>query len=127
VRTSWQIWGSLAGFSSTFVLRRNIAGNASGRQEGRITVLSAPAVFLVLFTFPGRRWFMTFRSAEDLRTLYEKKGVTTDKEIIVYCRLSHRASFTWFVLTYMLGYPRVRVYDGSWTEWGSIVGVPIEK
>lgn len=69
----------------------------------------------------------TFRSAEELRTLYEEKGVTTDKEIIVYCRLSHRASFTWFVLTYLLGYARVRVYDGSWTEWGSVVGVPIEK
>lgn len=65
--------------------------------------------------------------AEELGALYEEKGVTTDKEIIVYCRLSHRASFTWFVLTYLLGYPRVRVYDGSWTEWGSVVGVPIEK
>lgn len=69
----------------------------------------------------------TFRSAPELSALYEGKRVIPEKEIIVYCRLGHRASFTWFVLTYLLGYPRVRLYDGSWTEWGSIVGVPIEK
>jgi thiosulfate/3-mercaptopyruvate sulfurtransferase len=59
--------------------------------------------------------------------LYTVKNVTADKEIIVYCRLGHRASFAWFALTCLLGYPKVRLYDGSWTEWGSIVGVPIEK
>jgi thiosulfate/3-mercaptopyruvate sulfurtransferase len=69
----------------------------------------------------------TFKSPDELRALYEEKGVTADKEIIVYCRLGHRASFAWFALTCLLGYPKVRLYDGSWTEWGSIVGVPIEK
>lgn len=69
----------------------------------------------------------TFKSPDELRALYEEKGVTPDKEIIVYCRLGHRASFAWFALTCLLGYPKVRLYDGSWTEWGSIVGVPIEK
>jgi thiosulfate/3-mercaptopyruvate sulfurtransferase len=69
----------------------------------------------------------TFKSADELMGLYTVKNVTPEKEIIVYCRLGHRASFAWFVLTYLLGYPRVRLYDGSWTEWGSIVGVPIEK
>jgi len=54
-----------------------------------------------------------------------KRGATPDKEIVCYCRLSHRASLGWFVARYILGYPRVKVYDGSWTEWGSVVGLPI--
>jgi len=69
----------------------------------------------------------TFKSREELRALYEGKGVTPDKEVVTYCRIGERSSLTWFTLTYLLGYPRVRNYDGSWTEWGSLVGVPIEK
>ena len=69
----------------------------------------------------------TFKAPDDLRKLYESKGIHPDKEIIAYCRIGERSSLTWFTLKYLLGYPRVRNYDGSWTEWGSLVGVPIEK
>jgi thiosulfate/3-mercaptopyruvate sulfurtransferase len=69
----------------------------------------------------------TFKSAEELRKLYEGEGVTSDKEIIAYCRIGERSSHTWFVLTYLLGYPKVKNYDGSWTEWGNLVAAPIEK
>ncbi|MGA7733548.1 MAG: sulfurtransferase [Chloroflexia bacterium] len=69
----------------------------------------------------------TFKSAEDLRGIYEGPGVTGDKDVVAYCRIGERSSHTWFVLTYLLGYPNVRNYDGSWTEWGNLVGVPIEK
>jgi thiosulfate/3-mercaptopyruvate sulfurtransferase len=69
----------------------------------------------------------TFKSAEELRALYEGKGITTDKEVVAYCRIGERSSHTWFALYYLLGYPTVRNYDGSWTEWGSLIGVPIEK
>lgn len=70
----------------------------------------------------------TFKTAEELREIYEKEaGVKPDDDIIVYCRIGERSSHTWFVLTYLLGYPHVRNYDGSWTEWGNLVGVPIEK
>ena len=69
----------------------------------------------------------TFKSAEELRMLYTGKGITPDKEVVAYCRIGERSSHTWFVLHYLLGYPRVRNYDGSWTEWGSLIGAPIEK
>jgi thiosulfate/3-mercaptopyruvate sulfurtransferase len=69
----------------------------------------------------------TFKSADDLRTLYGGKGVNGEKEVIAYCRIGERSSHTWFVLSYLLGYPNVRNYDGSWTEWGSLIGAPIEK
>jgi thiosulfate/3-mercaptopyruvate sulfurtransferase len=69
----------------------------------------------------------TFKSADDLRQLYEGKGVTPDKDVVAYCRIGERSSHSWFVLKYLLGYPNVRNYDGSWTEWGSMVGMPIEK
>ncbi len=69
----------------------------------------------------------TFKSASALRQLYADHGVTPDKDIITYCRIGERSSHTWFVLTYLLGYPKVRNYDGSWTEWGNLVNAPIEK
>jgi len=69
----------------------------------------------------------TFKSADELRALYDPEGITPDKDIIAYCRIGERSSHTWFVLTYLLGYPNVRNYDGSWTEYGSMVNVPIEK
>jgi len=67
----------------------------------------------------------TFKSADELRALYESKGITPDKEVVTYCRIGERSSHSWFVLHELLGYPVVRNYDGSWTEWGSMVGVPI--
>ncbi len=69
----------------------------------------------------------TFKSADELKNLYESKGITTDKEIITYCRIGERSSHTWFVLKYLLGYPNVKNYDGSWTEWGNMIANPIEK
>ncbi len=69
----------------------------------------------------------TFKTADELRSLYESKGVTSDKEVIAYCRIGERSSHTWFALYYLLGYPKVRNYDGSWTEWGSLIEAPIEK
>jgi thiosulfate/3-mercaptopyruvate sulfurtransferase len=69
----------------------------------------------------------TFKSADELRALYEDKGIARNKETIAYCRIGERSSHTWFVLKYLLGHPKVRNYDGSWTEWGSLIGVPIEK
>jgi thiosulfate/3-mercaptopyruvate sulfurtransferase len=70
----------------------------------------------------------TFKSAEQLRAIYEgEQGLNPDDDVIAYCRIGERSSHTWFVLTYLLGYPKVRNYDGSWTEWGNSVGVPIEK
>jgi thiosulfate/3-mercaptopyruvate sulfurtransferase len=69
----------------------------------------------------------TFKSTEELRQLYFGRDITPDKDIISYCRIGERSAHTWFVLTYLLGYPRVRNYDGSWTEWGNLVKAPIEK
>jgi thiosulfate/3-mercaptopyruvate sulfurtransferase len=69
----------------------------------------------------------TFKPVDELRTLYEAKGITPDKDIIAYCRIGERSSHSWFVLHELLGYQRVRNYDGSWTEYGSLIGVPIEK
>lgn len=69
----------------------------------------------------------TFKAAEDLLEMYQSHGITPEKEIIAYCRIGERSSHTWFVLRYLLGYPHVRNYDGSWTEWGNLVGVPIRR
>ncbi|HEX7088130.1 MAG TPA: sulfurtransferase [Vicinamibacterales bacterium] len=69
----------------------------------------------------------TFKSPEELRKLYEGAGVTPDKPVIAYCRIGERSSHSWFVLKYLLGYPDVKNYDGSWTEWGNLVGAPVER
>jgi thiosulfate/3-mercaptopyruvate sulfurtransferase len=69
----------------------------------------------------------TFKAVEELKTIYESKGVTSDKDVICYCRIGERSSHSWFVLKYLLGYPQVRNYDGSWTEWGNMIGNPVEK
>jgi thiosulfate/3-mercaptopyruvate sulfurtransferase len=69
----------------------------------------------------------TFRSADELRALYEGEGITGDREVIAYCRIGERSSHTWFALTELLGYRNVKNYDGSWTEYGSLVGAPVEK
>ena len=69
----------------------------------------------------------TFKSADELKALYEAEGITGDREIIAYCRIGERSSHTWFALTELLGYGAVKNYDGSWTEYGSLVGVPVEK
>ncbi|MDQ3992935.1 MAG: sulfurtransferase [Actinomycetota bacterium] len=69
----------------------------------------------------------TFKSAGELRELYGGRGVTPDQEVVAYCRIGERSAHTWFVLRELLGYDRVRNYDGSWTEWGNLVDVPIER
>jgi thiosulfate/3-mercaptopyruvate sulfurtransferase len=69
----------------------------------------------------------TFKSPEELEALYAGQGVTPDKNVIAYCRIGERSSHSWFVLKYLLGYPNVVNYDGSWTEWGNLVGAPVEK
>jgi len=69
----------------------------------------------------------TFLSADQLSQLYQGEGVTPDQEVVAYCRIGERSAHTWFVLRELLGYPNVRNYDGSWTEWGSLVKAPIEK
>ena len=69
----------------------------------------------------------TFKGVEELKQNYVPKGVTPDKDVICYCRIGERSSHSWFVLKYLLGYPKVRNYDGSWTEWGNMIGNPVEK
>jgi thiosulfate/3-mercaptopyruvate sulfurtransferase len=69
----------------------------------------------------------TFKSADDLKALYSAEGADPSKPAIAYCRIGERSSHTWFVLKYLLGFDNVKNYDGSWTEWGNLVGAPVEK
>lgn len=69
----------------------------------------------------------SFKTREELEKVFFSKGVTPEKEVFTYCRIGERSSYSWFVLKYLLGFEKVRNYDGSWTEWGNLVAVPIEK
>jgi thiosulfate/3-mercaptopyruvate sulfurtransferase len=69
----------------------------------------------------------TFKPDDELRHIYTERGIRPEQEVLAYCRIGERSSHTWFVLKYLLGYPSVRNYDGSWTEWGNLVGVPVKK
>lgn len=69
----------------------------------------------------------TFKSKEELKELYEQQGITPDKDVVAYCRIGERSAHSWFVLHELLGYPNVKNYDGSWTEWGNLIDAPIEK
>jgi thiosulfate/3-mercaptopyruvate sulfurtransferase len=69
----------------------------------------------------------TFKSYDDLRALYSAQGITGDQPVIAYCRIGERSSLTWFALKHLLGFKDVKNYDGSWTEWGNLVGAPVEK
>ncbi len=69
----------------------------------------------------------TFKSADELKSLYESAGVTPDKHVVAYCRIGERSSLTWFALKYLLGYDDVKNYDGSWTEWGNLVNAPVAR
>jgi len=69
----------------------------------------------------------TFKTADELKSLYASEGVDGSRPVIAYCRIGERSSHSWFVLKYLLGYRDVTNYDGSWTEWGNLVGVPIER
>jgi thiosulfate/3-mercaptopyruvate sulfurtransferase len=96
-------------------------------QEGAQRGGHIPGAFSIPWAQAVKPEDSTFKSREDLTALYQKNGVTPDKDVIAYCRIGERSAHTWFVLTYLLGYPKVRNYDGSWTEWGNLVNVPIKK
>lgn len=69
----------------------------------------------------------TFKSMDELQALYSSKGITPDKQIFPYCAIGGRSGYTWFILKYLLGYPSVRNYDGSWNQWSRISDAPVEK
>lgn len=103
---------------------------------GRVTAQGGSATAQRAGHIPGARsipWDLvcekdgTFKSAAELRAMFETKGVSPDKEVITYSRAGERSSHTWFVLKHLLGYPVVKNYDGSWVEWGNLVGVAIEQ
>jgi thiosulfate/3-mercaptopyruvate sulfurtransferase len=69
----------------------------------------------------------TFKTFDELKSLYQKEGIIGTKPVIAYCRIGERSSHSWFVLKYLLGFKDVKNYDGSWTEWGNLVGAPVER
>jgi thiosulfate/3-mercaptopyruvate sulfurtransferase len=96
-------------------------------QEGAMRGGHIPGAVSIPWSMAVNEADSTFKSAQELRALYEGNGVQSNGEIIAYCRIGERSSLTWFVLKYLLGYPTVKNYDGSWTEWGNLVDAPIEK
>jgi thiosulfate/3-mercaptopyruvate sulfurtransferase len=96
-------------------------------QEGAMRGGHIPGAVSIPWSMAVNEADSTFNSPEQLKALYEGRDIRPDKEIIAYCRIGERSSLTWFVLKYLLGYPNVRNYDGSWTEWGNLVDAPIEK
>ncbi|WP_217503089.1 sulfurtransferase [Streptomyces lunaelactis] len=113
--------------------RRTVPGGVPGREAGAPS--PAPGAGTGAGHIPGAAnvpWAQaanedgTFKSADDLKELYARKGITPDREIIAYCRIGERSSHTWFALHELLGYPDVKNYDGSWTEYDSPVRAPVE-
>jgi thiosulfate/3-mercaptopyruvate sulfurtransferase len=96
-------------------------------QEGATRGGHIPGAANIPWSQAVREADSTFKSVDELQLLYTGKGITSDQDIIAYCRIGERSSHTWFVLKYLLGYPKVKNYDGSWTEWGNLVDAPIEK
>jgi thiosulfate/3-mercaptopyruvate sulfurtransferase len=96
-------------------------------QEGATRGGHIPGAVNIPWSKAVREEDSTFKPVAELRELYESQGVRPDEEVIAYCRIGERSSLTWFVLKYLLGYENVKNYDGSWTEWGNLVGAPIEK
>ena len=127
------------------VLQRAIAGDGAwvdvrSPEEYRGELLAPPHLPQEQAQVPGHipgaaniTWSKTvredgsFKSADELRELYEAEGITPDKDVVAYCRIGERSSHSWFVLRELLGFERVRNYDGSWTEYGSLVGAPVER
>ena len=107
-----------------------MGGTVGGHIPGAVNVPTAAELDNGQF----RRWIMpttnsdgTFKSADALRALFSSKGITPDKVIITYCVRGGLSTHLWFVLKYLVGYPNVREYDGSWAEWGNLTGVPVER
>jgi thiosulfate/3-mercaptopyruvate sulfurtransferase len=96
-------------------------------QEGALRGGHIPGAQSIPWAQAVRQEDSTFKSADEIKQLYDGKGITPDKDVVVYCRIGERSSLTWFVLHELMGYPKVRNYDGSWTEWGNVVGLPIEN
>jgi thiosulfate/3-mercaptopyruvate sulfurtransferase len=96
-------------------------------QEGATRGGHIPGAVNIPWSQAVRESDSTFKSADELKELYQGKQINAGDDIIAYCRIGERSSLTWFVLKYLLGYPNVRNYDGSWTEWGNLVDAPIEK
>jgi len=118
--------GALVDVRSPGEFSGKLLAPANWQQEGAQRGGHIPGAINIPWAMAVRR-DGTFKSAEELRALYAGHGITPDKEVIAYCRIGERSSYTWFVLHSLLGYTHVRHYDGSWAEWGSLIGAPIEK